>query len=175
MTETQKGYVHIYTGDGKGKTTAAIGLAVRAAGHGMKTYIGQFMKGMHYGELDALKAIPLITIEQFGGNCCIRKEDVTERDVKQARAGLLRAKAALQSGDYDLIVLDEVNVAIWFELLSVSDVMPLILERPAHIELILTGRRAPQAFIEHGDLVTEFINVRHYFDKGILARKGIEM
>ncbi len=175
MTEIRKGYVHVYTGDGKGKTTAAIGLAIRAAGHGMKSYIGQFMKGMHYGELDALKAIPLITIEQYGGDCCLRKEDVTELDVKRAKEGLIRSKTAMHSGDYDLLILDEINVTIWFELLNVSEVLPLLYERPAHLELIFTGRRAPQAFIDQADLVTEVKNVKHYFDKGILARKGIEM
>ena len=175
MTETRKGYVHIYTGDGKGKTTAAIGLAIRAAGHGMKSYIGQFMKGMHYGELDALKAIPLITIEQYGGNCCIRREDVTEMDVKRAKDGLIRAKTAMHSGHYDLLILDEINVTIWFGLLTVSEVLPLLSERPAHLELILTGRRAPQEFLDEADLVTEVVKVKHYFDRGVQARKGIEM
>ena len=173
--EPQKGYVHIYTGDGKGKTTSAIGLAIRAAGYGMRSYIGQFMKGMHYGELDALKAIPLITIEQFGGDCCIRKEDVTEKEVKQAKDGLTRAKAVIRSKEYDLVILDEIIVSIWFELLTESDVLALLDECPDHLELVLTGRRATRALIDRADLVSEIKNVKHYFDRGVLARKGIEM
>lgn len=133
------------------------------------------MKGMHYGELDALKAIPFITIEQYGGDCCIRKEDVTVTDINWAIGGLKRAKTAMYSGDYDLIILDEIIVAIWFGLLSVSDGLALIYERPSHLELILTGRRATQALIDQADIVTEFVKVKHYFDRGIFARKGIEM
>lgn len=174
MTDTRKGYVQNYTGDGKGKTTAALGLAIRAAGHEMKTFFGQFMKGMHYSELTALERIPLITVAQFGSDCCIRKEDVTPMHIAQAKEGLTRSMAAILSGKYDIVVLDEINVTVWFGLLSVSEVMPVFSMRPGHLELILTGRRAPQAFLDQADLVTEFIKVRHYYDKGIPARKGIE-
>ncbi|MBW2370551.1 MAG: cob(I)yrinic acid a,c-diamide adenosyltransferase, partial [Deltaproteobacteria bacterium] len=133
----KKGYVQIYTGDGKGKTTAAIGLAVRASGHGMKTYIGQFMKGMHYGELAVLKDLSHITIEQYGDKCCIRKEEVTDVHVAQAKDGLTRAEAAMTSGGFDIVVFDEINVAIWFGLLEVSEVMAVLTRRPNHIDLIL--------------------------------------
>ena len=172
--EKQKGYVHVYTGDGKGKTTAALGVAIRAAGHGMKTYIAQFMKGMPYGELTTLARIPQITIQQYGGDCCIRKEEVTQSHIDQAKEGLRQAQAAMLSGDYDIVVLDEINVAVWFGLLSVSEVMPLFALRPAHLELILTGRRAPREFLDQADLITEAKSIRHYYDKGIQARKGIE-
>ena len=175
MMAQRKGYVHLYTGDGKGKTTAALGLALRAAGYGLKTYIGQFMKGMHYGELTALESFPQITIEQYGGGCCIRKEEVTPVHIAQAKAGLNRAQEAMLSGKYDIVILDEINVSVWFGLLSVLDVLPLLDQRPKHIELVLTGRRAPQAFLNRADLITETRNIRHYFDTGIPARKGIEM
>lgn len=168
------GYVQIYTGDGKGKTTAALGLALRAAGHGLRTYIGQFMKGQSYGELDALRDHPAITIEQYGDVRCIRREEVTPAHVEQAHRGLERARQALLSGQYDIVVLDEVNVTIWFGLLTVEEVLALVDQRPARVELVLTGRRAPQALIERADLVTEMREVKHYYQQGVEARKGIE-
>ena len=180
MTNPQlpQGYVQVYTGDGKGKTTAALGLALRAAGHGMRTYIGQFMKGQHYGELDALRDHPLITIEQYGDVRCIRREEVTPEHVAQARRGLERARQAMlglsPGGRYDVVVLDEVNVSIWFGLLTVEEVLAFLDQRPAHVEVILTGRRAPQELIERADLVTEMRQVKHYYQQGVAARKGIE-
>jgi cob(I)alamin adenosyltransferase len=169
-----RGYVQVYTGDGKGKTSAALGLALRASGHGMRTYIGQFMKGQHYGELEALRDHPLITIEQYGDVHCIRREEVTPEHVSQAHRGLERAREALLSGRYDLVVLDEVNVAIWFGLLTVEEVLAFLDQRPNHVEVILTGRRAPQELIERADLVTEMQAVKHYYQQGVVARKGIE-
>jgi cob(I)alamin adenosyltransferase len=173
-THLQKGYVQVYTGDGKGKTTAALGLALRASGHGMRTYIGQFMKGQHYGELDALRDHPLITIEQYGDPRCIRREEVTPEHVAQAQRGLERAREALLSGRYDIVVLDEVNVAIWFGLLDVEQVLALLDQRPERVEVILTGRRAPQELVERADLVTEMREVKHYYQQGVIARDGIE-
>ncbi|MBN1953944.1 MAG: cob(I)yrinic acid a,c-diamide adenosyltransferase [Anaerolineae bacterium] len=169
-----RGYVHIYTGDGKGKTTAAVGLAVRAAGYGRRTYIGQFLKGQPYGELAALRDQPLITVEQYGDPHCIRREDVTAEHVDQARRGLARATEALLSGRYDVVVLDEVTVAVWFELLTVEEVLAVLDQRPRHVEVVLTGRRAPQALIDAADLVTEMREVKHYYRQGVLARDGIE-
>ena len=169
-----KGYVQVYTGDGKGKTTAALGLALRASGHGLRTYIGQFMKGQRYGELDALRDYPAITIEQYGDVYCIRREEVTPAHVAQAHRGLERAREALLSGEYDIVVLDEVNVTIWFGLLTVDEVLAFLDEKPEHVEVILTGRRAPQEIIERADLVTEMREVKHYYQQGVLARKGIE-
>jgi cob(I)alamin adenosyltransferase len=174
----QKGYVHVYTGDGKGKTTSALGLALRASGHGKRTYIGQFMKGQAYGELDALRDNPLITIEQYGDVRCIHREEVTPEHVAQAHRGLERARQALlgltPDGPYDIVVLDEVNVAIWFGLLTVEGVLAFLDARPDHVEVILTGRRAPQELIERADLVTEMREVKHYYRQGVPARKGIE-
>jgi cob(I)alamin adenosyltransferase len=169
-----RGYVQVYTGDGKGKTTAALGLALRAAGHGMRTYVGQFMKGQHYGELEALRDHPLITIEQYGDASCIRREEVTAEHGAQARRGLERARRAMLSGQYHIVVLDEVNVAIWFGLLGVEDVLSVLDERPGEVEVVLTGRRAPPELIERADLVTEMREVKHYYQQGVPAREGIE-
>lgn len=174
MNASDKKFVQVYTGNGKGKTTAAIGLSVRAAGHGLKTYIGQFMKGQFYGELSALKNFPLITIEQYGDPGCIRKEDVTPNHVDQAHRGLEKIKAAMHSGQYDILVLDEVNVAVWFGLLTVEEVLAVLDQRPDHIEVILTGRNAPKEFLAAADLVTEMKDVKHYYTRGVLARDGIE-
>jgi len=169
-----RGYIQVYTGDGKGKTTAALGLALRASGHGLRTYIGQFMKGQRYGELDALRDHPYITIEQYGDVRCIRREEVTPEHVAQAHRGLERAREAMLSGRYDLVVLDEVNVAIWFGLLDVEEVLALLDERPEGVELVLTGRRAPRELIARADLVTEMREVKHYYQQGVTARRGIE-
>lgn len=174
MSGLMRGYVQVYTGDGKGKTTAALGLALRAAGHGMRTYVGQFMKGQPYGELDALRGHPSITIEQYGDARCIRREEVTSKHVAQAHQGLERAQEAMRSGQYDIIVLDEINVAIWFGLLDVDEVLAFLEQRPEHVEVILTGRRALPQLIERADLVTEMREVKHYYQQGVIARDGIE-
>jgi cob(I)alamin adenosyltransferase len=166
--------VQVYTGDGKGKTTAALGLALRASGHGLHTYIGQFMKGQRYGELEALRDHPLITLEQYGDPRCIHREEVTTEHVAQAHRGLEQARKAMLSGDYDLIVLDEVNVSIWFGLLETEDVLALLDQKPEHVEVVLTGRRAPQALIDRADLVTEMREVKHYYQQGVKARAGVE-
>lgn len=169
-----KGYVQVYTGDGKGKTTAALGLALRASGHGLHTYIGQFMKGQRYGELEALRDHPLITLEQYGDPRCIRREEVTPQHREEAHKGLLRAREVMLSGDYDLVVLDEANVAIWFGLLTAEEVLDLLDDKPEHVEVVLTGRRAPQVLIDRADLVTEMREVKHYYQQGVVARVGIE-
>ena len=174
MKRKTKRYVQIYTGDGKGKTTAALGLSIRAAGHGMKTYIGQFMKGQGYGERTALRDHPCITLKQFGDVKCIRREEVTQKHIEQANKGLTMAYNAMISGEYDVVILDEVNVAIWFGLLSVQQVLDFLNQRPENVEVILTGRRAPKELIEYADLVSEIKEVKHYYHQGVLARKGIE-
>jgi cob(I)alamin adenosyltransferase len=175
------GLVHVYTGDGKGKTTAALGLALRAAGHGLRTYIGQFMKGREYGELAAptllgndARGRPLLTIEQYGKPAFLRAEEVEEKDIRQAREGLRRAEAAMHEGAYDLVVLDEVNVALHFRLLTVPEVLELIAHKPPAVELILTGRRAPEAILERADYVTVMQEHKHPYERGIQARAGIE-
>lgn len=171
----RQGYIHIYTGNGKGKTTAAIGLAIRAAGYGMKTYIGQFMKGRHYGELTALRDHPCITIEQYGDVVeCVHREEITQKHIDQAQLGLKQARKAIHSNQYDIVILDEINVAVWFDLITAEDVLDLLNERPKNVEFILTGRRAPEVFLEMADLVSDIKEIKHYHDQGVKARNGIE-
>jgi len=170
----KQAFIQVYTGDGKGKTTAALGLAVRAAGHGIHTYIGQFMKGQPYGELTALRDHPYITIQQFGGTRCIRRDEVAEEDRSRARAGLEQASEVMLSGRYGIVVLDEINVAIWFGLILEAEVLEFLSTRPAHVEVVLTGRNATEGLIQKAHLVTEFKQVKHYYEQGVLARDGIE-
>jgi cob(I)alamin adenosyltransferase len=171
-----KGYVHVYTGNGKGKTTAALGLAFRAMGRGLKTYIGQFMKGQHYGELDAARMVPAyITIEQYGKDTLIHvKNPPDPADVRMAQEGLGKAKAAMLSGRYDIIVLDEITTAHYFHLVSHDEILELIKQKPDGIELIFTGRYAPKKLIDAADVVTEMTEVKHYYQKDVNARDGIE-
>ena len=170
----EKGYIHIYTGNGKGKTTAALGLALRAAGYGYKTYIGQFMKGSHYGELDSLKNIKEIDIEQFGGEKCITLDQVDEKHKALARNGLKRIKEILLQNKYQIVVLDEICVTIWFGLVAEQEVIEILDSKPPDVELILTGRNASDALLEHADLITEMNEVLHYYTNGVEARQGIE-
>jgi cob(I)alamin adenosyltransferase len=171
-----KGYVQVYTGNCKGKTTAALGLALRGAGYGLKTHIGQFMKGQQYGELEAAKMMePYITIEQYGRPGWVHvKDPAANEDVELAQKGLERSKKAMRSGEYDIVVLDEINTAYHFHLISLEDMMELILEKPEGVELVFTGRYAPQELITEADLVTEMTEIKHYFHKGVQARNGIE-
>jgi cob(I)alamin adenosyltransferase len=170
------GYIQVYTGDGKGKTTAALGLALRAAGHGMRTFFGQFLKGQHYGELDAAKKLsPLIRIERFGRKGFLHiTEGPDDEDIRRAREGLRKCREAMLSGLFHVVVLDEVNTAVLLKVLTVQDVLDFLAEKPAGVELVLTGRGAPQAVIDRADLVTEMKNVKHYYDRGVKAREGIE-
>jgi cob(I)alamin adenosyltransferase len=169
-----KGYIQVYTGDGKGKTTAALGLALRASGHGMRTYIGQFLKGRPAGEHDALRDQPLITIEQYGEPGFVYEGEVAAQDVANARRGLERARQAMLSRQYDIVILDEVNVAIWFGVLTTEDVLVFLEQKPSDVEVVLTGRRAPQVLIDRADLATEVRPLKHYYDWGVPAREGIE-
>jgi len=169
-----QGYIQIYTGNGKGKTTAALGLALRAAGHGLRTYFAQFMKGQAYGELTSVRSIPEITIEQFGKDTFIHINRASQEDIQMVQHGLHKAKQAMVSGKYQIIVLDEINVAIHFKLLTVTEVLDFISLKPSVIELILTGRHAPKELIEKADLVTKMLEVKHYYQKNIVARDGIE-
>ena len=169
-----KGYVHVYTGDGKGKTTAALGLALRAAGAGLKVYIAQFVKGMKYSELDALQKLSdSIKIKQFGLRCFIR-EAANEEDIRAAKEGLKEVLEVMRSGQYQVIILDEVNIATFYNLFSVDELLDAIKTKPEEIELILTGRRADPRIIEAADLVTEMKEIKHYYRKGVEARNGIE-
>ena len=173
MTENKKGYIQVYTGDGKGKTTAAFGLALRAAGAGKKVFIGQFVKGMRYSELDILPKIPNITVRQFGLDCFIY-DDPSQDDIDAARAGFFEVKKILCSGKYDLVIMDEANIAIYYKLFSFEELKHALKARDKHVEVVITGRKAPIELIEIADLVTEMKEIKHYYTKGVQARKGIE-
>jgi len=169
-----KGYVQVYTGDGKGKTTAALGLALRAAGAGLKVLVAQFVKGMKYSEHVSLaKLSDAITVRQYGRGCFI-KTDPEEPDMKAAQEGLKEVKGLMLSGEYQVVILDEANIATSFGLFLVEDLLELIRAKPEEVELVITGRKAAPQVIAAADLVTEMKEVKHYFQKGIEARTGIE-
>ena len=169
-----KGYVQVYTGNGKGKTTAALGLALRAAGADLKVYIGQFMKKGKYSELKSLQKLKdNVTVEQFGRARFIRQK-IAEEDRLLARRGFEKIKKIIQNGKYDLVILDEINVALSYGLLSKEEVIGIIKSRPKTQEIVLTGRNAPRDIVKLADLVTEMKEIKHYFSKGVKARTGIE-
>ena len=175
MSNLQKGYVQVYTGDGKGKTTAAIGLALRAVGAGHKVFIAQFVKGMKYSELDSLKKhSDNITLKQYGRDCFIYNEP-TQEDIDVARDGYNEVRAILISGEYQVVILDEATIATYYNLFTVDELLELIDIKPDNVELIITGRKADDRLIERADLVTEMREIKHYYTKGVAARKGIEM
>ncbi|MGE4586692.1 MAG: cob(I)yrinic acid a,c-diamide adenosyltransferase [Mangrovibacterium sp.] len=169
-----KGYVHVYTGNGKGKTTAAFGLALRAVGAGKKVFFAQFVKGKNYSEIDAVrKYLPEIIIQQYGLGCFIVKKPTAD-DIRAAREGLVEIADRIVSGKYDLVVLDEANIAIYYQLFSVEELLAVLEKKPEKTEVIVTGRYAPAELIAFADLVTEMKEVKHYYTEGIQARKGIE-
>jgi cob(I)alamin adenosyltransferase len=171
-----QGMIQVYTGDGKGKTTAALGLACRAVGHGYKVLIIQFIKGnLDYGELETAKRLaPHLTIRPMGRGCRISCDSPDPEDVKLCHEAMLYAQGAIASGEYDIVVLDEINVAVDLGLLKKEDVLRLLDERPPNVELILTGRHAAQEIIDKADLVTEMKEIKHYYRKGVESRTGIE-
>ena len=168
------GYVQIYTGDGKGKTTAALGLALRAWGHDKRVVVLQFMKAdPTWGEIVALRRIG-IDVLQVGLDHWVRKGKASDEDLKAAAAGVARAGEIVASGLFDVVVLDEVWTAVFFDLVPLADALALMRDKPAAVELVMTGRRAPQEAIDAADLVTEMRPLKHYFDAGVPARRGIE-
>ena len=169
-----KGYVHVYTGNGKGKTTAALGLAVRAAGAGLNVYIAQFAKYGEYSEIKGLKRLSdSITIEQFGRGRFIKGRPSTE-DVKAARKGLETVKSVMARGEHAVVILDEANVAVSLGLFSEEALAEMLASKPEEIEIIITGRAATPKIMELADLVTEMKEIKHYFQNGVQARLGIE-
>ena len=169
-----KGYIHVYTGNGKGKTTAAIGLAIRAIGANLNVFFGQFIKTKQYSEHNILeKYLPNITVETFGRGCFIygTPEDI---DIQLANKGLKRIEEIMTMNKYDLIVLDEINVAVYYKLIDKNILLNLLQKKPTNVELILTGRYASKEIIEIADLVTEMTEIKHYYSNGVLAREGIE-
>lgn len=165
--------IQVYTGNGKGKTTAALGLALRAAGAGKKVYICQFLKGKYCCELQSLKKLKNIKVDQYGTTCFIRRI-TKEKDYKLARLGLEAAKKAIHAEYYSLIVLDEINVALKLKLIKLKDVLTLIKDTPKETELVLTGRFAHPKILKIADLVSEIKEKKHYFKNGVKARRGIE-
>ena len=173
--ENTKGLLMIFTGNGKGKTTAAIGLSVRAAGHGMRTCFIQFIKGSwHYGEMDALKRLSdLIDLEVMGRGFTWKSDDL-EKDKKEAKNAWEHAKKVILSCDYDIVVLDEFTYAINYSMVDLEDVVETFKKRPQRLHVVVTGRDAPDELIQIADLVTEMKEVKHPFKAGIKAQKGIE-
>jgi cob(I)alamin adenosyltransferase len=170
----KKGYVHVYTGPGKGKTTAAIGLGIRAAGAGMKVHMVQFMKGRRYSEIDTIEKIPNFSITQHGRDEFVSKENPEQVDIDLAQKGFKYSKEIINDGKYDMIILDEINVAVDYNLISIEDLTKLIEEKPEGLELILTGRYAHPEIVRYADLVTEMLEIKHPYQQGIEARKGID-
>jgi len=165
--------IQVYTGNGKGKTTAALGLALRSAGAGHKVYICQFLKGKACSELLALKKLKNIKVERYGSACFIRRAP-EKKDKALAQAGFRAAKKAIQARCYSLVVLDEINVALKLELIKLQDVLKLIKDTPREIELVLTGRSAQPEILKVADLVSEMRERKHYHKQGVAGRKGIE-
>ncbi len=168
-----KGYVQIYTGNGKGKTTASLGLAVRAAGAGLNVFIVQFMKQGDYSEIKSLSKFDNISVEQYGAGKFVKGKPSDEERASCAK-GYMRLCGLIEAGEHDLVIAEEANVACMCDLFSEQDLLHLIDLKPDHVELVITGRGAPDSIIEKADLVTEMKEIKHYYKKGVVARVGIE-
>lgn len=175
VKKNRKGMVQVFTGNGKGKTSAALGAVLRALGHGLRVYIVFFMKGKYpYGEFSTLTKLPNVDVASFGFRCLTDMANIKPEEIEQAKLAMSAAREATLSGNYDLVVLDEVNVAVAKKLIELNEVVKLIGDKPRNVELILTGRYADAKLIELADLVTEMVKLKHPYDKGVPARKGIE-
>ena len=171
----ERGLVQVYTGDGKGKTSAAFGLALRAVGRGLKVYVIQFIKGgFDYGELYVVERLPNFKLKAFGRGKFVTDVPPTENDVKLAKEAFELARKVVNCGDYDVVVLDEINIALHLKLVGIEEVIDLIRSKPKHVELVLTGRYVPPEIVKLADLVTEMKEIKHPFTKGVSPRKGIE-
>jgi len=173
MADMRQSFVHVYTGNGKGKTTAALGLSVRAALSGKKVFFAQFVKGMEYSELNINQYIKNIEIRQFGRECFIYKNPA-EEDIRAANEGMDVCEKILKGFEYDLVVLDELNIALYYKLIPLERVVKAVKERTPSVEVAITGRCAPEEIIEIADLVTEMKEIKHYYNQGVQARKGVE-
>lgn len=170
----RRGYIQVYTGNGKGKTTAALGLALRAAGAGLKVFIVQFIKKRRCSEHKMLERFEdLITIRQYGRGFLLKRK-ANQSDIREAQSGLGEVREAIASKNFDVVILDEANVAVNCNLISVGDLLELMAAKPKNIEIIITGRYADQKVIRMADLVTEMKEIKHYRKKGVKARAGIE-
>lgn len=173
--ELSQGLVQVFTGDGKGKTTAALGAVMRALGQGLRVYLVFFMKGDYpYGERRILAQLPDVDLASFGSLDFVDPANVRPQDREQARQALAAAREAIFSDNYDVVVLDEINVAVAFGLIPLDEVMALIRDKPPGVELILTGRKAHPELVRVADLVTECLKIKHPYDRGIGSRRGIE-
>ena len=170
----EKGYIHVYTGPGKGKTTAALGLGLRAAGAGFKVYMIQFMKGRRYSELDAIENLSNFTVVQHGRDEFVNKDSPEQIDIDLAKEGFKAAKDVVKNGKYDMVILDEINVAIDYNLINLNEVIKLVEDKPEKLELILTGRYAHPEIVKIADLVTEMLEIKHPYQQGVLALKGVD-
>lgn len=172
----KNGYVQVYTGDGKGKTTAAIGQAIRAIGAHLQVYFVQFMKDYGYSEVALLESYsPRLVLKRYGNDRFVfKKQPPDAAMIDEVHAGLLEAQRQMAGGQYDMIIMDELLVSIYFKLFNTEEVMQFIKRKPPNVEMILTGRYCPEAIIETADLVTEMREVKHYYQKNVKARRGIE-
>jgi len=170
----EKGLIHIYTGNGKGKTTAAIGLGIRATGEGLKVYMIQLMKGRRYSEIDALDKIKNFTVAQFGRDEFVSKENPEQIDIDLARKGFEHAKEIIKNAEHDLVILDEINVAVDFGLVPLKDVLKIMDEKPENVELVFTGRYSHPDMVRQADLVSEILEIKHPYQSGVQSRKGID-
>lgn len=170
----EKGLIHIYTGNGKGKTTAAIGLGVRACGNGLKVYMIQFMKGRRYSEIDSIDSLKNFSVVQFGRDEFVSKENPEQIDIDLAQKGLDHTKEIIKKGQYDVVILDEINVAVDYKLIAVDEVLKLMDEKPSHMELVLTGRYSHPEMVKYADVVSEILEIKHPYQNGIQSRKGID-
>jgi cob(I)alamin adenosyltransferase len=173
--KTTKGLVIVITGSGKGKTTAAFGQALRAIGQNYNVFVLQFMKGRKYGEfIAAEKYLPRLTIQMSGLDSFVMRDNPAAIDIELAQKGLDAARKAIKSGKYDMVILDEINVALDFNLIKLKEVIDLIKNKPPALDLILTGRYAPAKIIKIADTVSEVLEVKHHYNAGIKDRAGIE-
>jgi cob(I)alamin adenosyltransferase len=169
------GLIHVYTGNGKGKTTAALGLALRAMGNDLNVVMVQFMKSdQHYGEYRISRSLPHFTLLPMGRDCLVNEKKIAQADIDAAEAALAKCEELLRSGKYDMLIMDEINVSMHFGLVKVADVVGLLRSRPPRVEVVLTGRYAPPEIVEIADLVTEMRCLKHPYEKGVQARAGIE-
>ena len=171
--EQNKGYIHLYTGNGKGKTTAAIGLSIRAVGAGKSVFIAQFVKGMPYSELDTLKRIPEIALKQYGLDCFIKNKP-SPKDIEAAQNGFNEIAKIIASNSVDLLILDEICIALYYRLFDEETLLSILKAKPEEMEIVLTGRYASKGLYEIADLITEMKEIKHYFNDGVEARKGVE-
>lgn len=169
-----KRYIHIYTGKGKGKTTAALGLAIRTVGAGGNVFIGQFLKSGDYSEINALKKMDnQVTVEHYGLGRFVKGQPTSD-DIEAGMKGYRRVAEVIEKGEFDLIILDEANIAVKYNIFSENDLLDLFEKKPDHVELVITGRDATPKVMERADMVIEMKEIKHYYHKGVKARRGIE-